>query len=196
MGALLHEGPVQTLSGIWLLANALREDLVRSGVSHADDARQIERLAKEAGVELKTLLKEFLMIPVPLDDGEGFLLGLEYLADQVATEGLARCTTRLPPAIEFRDAAVPRHLFKIAQEAIRNATRHSKATRLKVRLSETRRAIVLTIEDDGIGFTPKPKSSSGLGLQIMNYRARAIGATLEISQLRVRGTAVVCTLEK
>ena len=195
MGALLHEGPCQTLSGIWLHANALYDELVRADAPFAKDAREIALRAKDAGLELKKLLKDFLMIPVPLDDGEGFLMALEYLVEQNSEQN-AKFRLSLPKTVRFDDPAVPRHLFRIAQEAVRNAVKHSMAQRLQIRLTDTRRALALTIEDDGIGFSPKPQTSSGIGLQVMHYRARAIGAVLEIRRLPKRGTAVVCTLNK
>ena len=196
LGALLHEGPCQTLSGIWLHANALCDDLTRLGAPQAKDASQIALLAKEAGVEIKRLLKDFLMIPIPLDDGEGLLIALEYLAEQVNVSETARCSLSLPKSIRLEDPAVARHLYRIAQEAVRNATKHASAKRLRIKLASNRKAIVLTVEDNGIGFTPKPQTSSGIGLQVMQYRARVIGATLEIRKLPVRGVAVVCIVPR
>jgi nitrate/nitrite-specific signal transduction histidine kinase len=59
-----------------------------------------------------------------------------------------------------------------------------------------RKEIVLSVTDDGVGFQRERKSSSGLGLPIMNYRARAIGGRLEIESPRCGGTRVVCYLPK
>ena len=196
LGALLHEGPCQAMSGIWLYTNTLAEELTREGNRHAEDARQIAGLAREAGSELKQVLKDFLMDPVPLDDDEGFLAALAYLAEHAASGGDTRCTLCVPETIRLGNQAVRRHLFRIAQEAVRNATKHSQAKRLEIKLSETRRTVVLRVQDDGIGFNPKPQTSSGIGLQVMNYRARAIGAELEIRRLPKRGTAVTCTLPR
>lgn len=194
MGALLNEGLSQTLSGIWLYARALSDDLQRLGIAQAEDARQIESLAKEAGTELKQLLKDFQMTPLPLDDENGLITALEYLAEQAGLTGKTKCTVRMPEEISFSDPYIPAHLYRIAQEAVHNATRHSKAKRLLIRLRSSRNAVVLRVEDNGIGFSPKPESSSGIGLQIMHYRARAIGATLEICNIEAGGTAVICTL--
>jgi signal transduction histidine kinase len=70
-------------------------------------------------------------------------------------------------------------LFRIAQEALGNAIRHSRATRIKVALEYRRRTAVLSIRDDGVGFDPRAKGV-GLGLSTMRDRAQTIGGELRV----------------
>lgn len=194
LAALVHEGPCQSLTGICLYANTLFEELTRSGHPQASDAQAIAELAKDAGQEMKQMLKDFSMVPMDIDDGDGLLAAIAYMAEYVEATTATKCILSLPQTVQFADSSVPRHLFWIAQEAVRNATKHARASRLQIKLASRRRATVLTVRDNGIGFEPRPQTSSGIGLQVMQVRIRAIGATLEIRKLKPRGTAVVCTL--
>lgn len=89
-------------------------------------------------------------------------------------------------------------LYRIAQEALNNVAKHSKATKVNVLLEKAADALVLIIEDDGVGFTvPKRaagKSNSRLGLVGMKERAALIGATIEIESVTGKGSTVFARL--
>jgi signal transduction histidine kinase len=82
-------------------------------------------------------------------------------------------------------------LYRIAQEALNNALKHSGARNLSIQLTESEAAIALQIKDDGMGFDQAPGHSSGMGLHIMDYRARLIGGSLQL-QSDGHGTIVSC----
>jgi len=90
------------------------------------------------------------------------------------------------------DEVASNHLYRIAQEAISNALRHARATSIRVELAVTRRRIDLTVADDGIGMVGLADGDDGLGLKIMQYRARMIGGELSIEQARPNGLIVSC----
>lgn len=86
-------------------------------------------------------------------------------------------------------------LYRIAQEAIANAIKHAKPTRLHVILDcrhndRTR----LVVRDDGIGRANAAKSKGGLGMSIMTHRARMIGGELRVEDAEGGGTMVVCSI--
>ena len=87
-----------------------------------------------------------------------------------------------------RDAEV----FRIAQEAMQNALRHSEASRVVVRLSGENGQLALDVVDDGIGFDPQSVElrARRLGLTSMEERAQRIGGRLEIRSSRGEGTTV------
>jgi signal transduction histidine kinase len=85
-------------------------------------------------------------------------------------------------------------LYKIAQEAVTNAIKHAKASRVGISLANGSDAIVLTVHNDGLPFPNLQSTSTGMGLRIMNYRANLIGASLEIKGAGTRGTRVICTV--
>jgi signal transduction histidine kinase len=92
--------------------------------------------------------------------------------------------------VEIGEPDVAIHLYRIAQEAITNAVKHSNAKEIVVRLEAGTNGLTLTICDDGVGMPPK--LPGGMGLRTMAYRASVIGATFKVERLLSRGTRVTC----
>ncbi|MBX7174592.1 MAG: PAS domain S-box protein [Pyrinomonadaceae bacterium] len=84
------------------------------------------------------------------------------------------------------------NLYRIAQEALNNISKHSKATNAEIQLERRNDKIVLIIVDNGIGFNPKVKRnrSKGIGLLGMKERTSIIGGILEIESAPGRGTSI------
>jgi signal transduction histidine kinase len=96
---------------------------------------------------------------------------------------------RLPPPIETA-------LFRVAQEAINNIAEHSGATNARITFNFQKNSIVLTVEDDGIGFDPDEVAQStdlkrGLGLLGMQERVSLVDGEITISSMPAAGTTVV-----
>jgi signal transduction histidine kinase len=89
-------------------------------------------------------------------------------------------------------AAASDHLYRIAQEALANALKHSHANSIKVTLDIEREHVRLEICDDGWGVKDADQNAPGLGLRTMQYRASMIGARLKITPFRPNGTRVIC----
>jgi PAS domain S-box-containing protein len=81
-------------------------------------------------------------------------------------------------------------LYRIAQEALTNVAKHSRATNVEVILERRPDHVVLIVEDDGVGFDPTA-NSEGFGLLGMQERAALVGATLEIESEPGRGTTIL-----
>jgi len=86
------------------------------------------------------------------------------------------------------------HLYRIAQEAIHNATKHGKANKIDIRLSANNSATSLSIADDGIGFSKDGSAMNGVGISIMRYRANLMEGELAIETDVGHGTVVSCTV--
>jgi signal transduction histidine kinase len=82
-------------------------------------------------------------------------------------------------------------LYRIAQEAVRNAIEHGAARHVLIQLTVSDGDVVLTVQDDGAGFNTKT-SCHGMGLRIMRHRARCIGASYEVRPGPNKGTIVFC----
>lgn len=108
------------------------------------------------------------------------------IAPQMEVEGLSR---RLPPVVE-------NNLLRIGQEAITNAGKHARPTRIEVRLAFDGRTVRLTVADDGIGFVPgtPPKGSRSFGLMGIKERAQLLGGDVDIQSAPGQGTRVVVTV--
>lgn len=193
MGSELHDGLCQQLTGLLLLTQAL-EGAARRGdpVALADITRLREHLSACA-VEARQISHS--LYPVVLAR-HGLVDALRRLCDTSEALHRVRCTCRidgdeLGPSLG--GAAI--HLYRIAQEAVANALRHSRCRSVELSL---RRApdggLVLEIADDGAGLPDAAAEGHGLGLHSMNYRAEAIGAWLTITPREGGGTRVSCTL--
>ena len=84
------------------------------------------------------------------------------------------------------------HLYRIAQEAVNNALKHARATRILLHLEQKDGRLLLEVKDDGVGL-PAARSG-GVGLGLMHHRASVIGAKLEITSGPKGGVTVVCQL--
>ncbi len=128
---------------------------------------------------------------------------LDQLGLQAAIECLVQeATERTGIAIVLQAEEFPKlpgevesHAFRIIQEALTNVTRHSKATRVDVTVRRLEKAIILAVEDNGVGFVPQSLSGlRSLGLVGMRERALACGGTLLIRGQPGEGTAIVVTI--
>jgi two-component system CheB/CheR fusion protein len=104
------------------------------------------------------------------------------------------CRFECNKAIELNDNFVATHLYRISQEAVTNALRHSQPDSIQISLNKTDDLITLRIIDNGIGIDESRDKVSGMGLRIMAYRAGVIGAALQVGAGEQGGTAVTCTL--
>ncbi len=87
-------------------------------------------------------------------------------------------------------------LYRIAQEALTNVARHARATRVDVLLERQGDVVLLTVEDNGVGFEPAAAEAAadGFGLLGMHERAALVGATLQIESTAGGGTTVLLRL--
>jgi PAS domain S-box-containing protein len=100
--------------------------------------------------------------------------------------------------IEFSTRGVPRDLdeecgvslFRVAQEALRNAVKHSHATTIVVRLEASGSSLTLRVSDNGNGFDPLTSQASGIGLLTMRERVELMSGTLTVESARPHGTAI------
>ena len=129
--------------------------------------------------------------PVALEEF-GLVPALRWYASQFAKRTGMKASTKAPRG-ELRlapDAELA--LFRIAQEALTNAAKHSGGTSVQIRIRYDKR-VTLTVQDDGRGFSETGRRSTvrgGFGLTTMRERAEAHGGTLRI-EFPERGTRVI-----
>jgi signal transduction histidine kinase len=130
------------------------------------------------------------LYPAALESG-GLTAALEQLAEQTQSLAGIACTCRCEPQVRVRDPLMAVHLYRIAQEAINNAVKHSQARTLRIDLSHGAGQLRLAVSDDGIGFDPRClEHGQGLGLHSLRYRATLLGGLLEIDETPQGGTTV------
>lgn len=194
IGHDLHDGLGQELTGISLM---LRSYATRAAGDYPQGAPLINEVVDlvNHAVESARALAHGLS-PVILERG-GLPAALAQLAASSSrTHGLkVQFRKSLAAPLEL-DSTATHHLYRIAQEAVTNAARHSGASVVTVRLESSEDHVRLTISDDGRGINtcPSRQTGSGMGLRIMEFRARMIHAQFAIERTRRGGTRISCRL--
>lgn len=197
IGQDLHDGVQQDLAGIGMLAQTLFDTLKRE--LNPDSPLGIEKslqLTQRILNELKRAHQHVRqisqgLIPIPLGSN-GLMEALRQLALRHDGFNETQFTFKCDQPVDVTDSSTASHLFRIAQEAVTNSLKHSKASQILIELKQSRSGnLVLRIADNGIGLNPE-SSTSGLGLKIMKYRSSLIGAHLLVKPLKTRGTLVTC----
>jgi two-component system, chemotaxis family, sensor kinase Cph1 len=87
-------------------------------------------------------------------------------------------------------------LYRIAQEALTNVAKHSRARHVEVILERRADHVLLIVEDDGVGFDPDDADSAGQGFGLLGMQERAslVGATLQIESASGKGTTILVRL--
>ena len=188
LGADLHDGLGQELTGISLMLRSLAR---RSAISAFDAAPDLDEIIALVNHAIQSARKMALGIsPVTLERG-GLLPALQSLIgwsrDSYDVAVRLRLSVRVP--LRIRESAAV-HLYLIAQEAINNAVRHGRARSVVVALRTSRTLVSLSITDDGVGIAEIAERGSGMGLKLMEYRSAVIGGAMGIKRLADGGTRI------
>ncbi|MCW1923543.1 sensor histidine kinase [Luteolibacter arcticus] len=193
IGQDLHDSLCQQLVSVAFSANMLQERLEKEGVSANQDAARIADLIDDSINQARNLARG--LYPVRLET-EGLELALRELAATMSRRFQVSCTVECSGPVPPCQHAVGIHFYRIAQEAVVNAAKHARAQHVTLSLAATRGQVKLNIDDDGEGIIRVPRNPDGMGLRIMAYRARMIGADFQIAHRLPRGTSVSCELEE
>jgi signal transduction histidine kinase len=178
IGADLHDGLGQELTGIAMMLRSLQSDA-------ADGARvgaaQIEEVVAliNASIETARTMARGL---APIDPEHGGLVGaLQRLVDSSSRQSGVRVElrNRVAAGVVFSPEEST-HLFRIAQEAVSNALRHAEPRTVQVALDLEGGFATLSVRDDGRGFPDGSEPERGLGLKTMRFRASMMRGDLEI----------------
>ncbi len=192
IGQDLHDDLCQQLVAAQYSATSLKRELRGRGDSAAAMAGDLSELLKGTVVRTRQMARR--IFPVNLDQA-GLMSALQELAENSSRFFDITCLFECPQPILLEDNATGAHLFRIAQEALSNAIRHGHATEVRLCLSSAEgHDFELSVRDNGSGFEMPVGDSTGMGLHIMNYRSRMIGATLRIERDPAGGTIVRCTV--
>ena len=192
IGRDLHDGLCQILVGAKYRTGVLEKMLSEKNVSSAAvEAKVVERMLNKSIQQARDLSKG--LNPVSLET-KGLTFALEELAKEIETSGVARCKCQCCPAAFIPDGEVVTHFYRITQEAVHNAVKHGKGRSISINLREQSGTLVLTVENDGVGFKANPETLAGAGLHNIRMRTAAIGGTLVIGPRQGGGTVVSVSL--
>ncbi len=190
IGQDLHDTLCQQLVSIAYASELLREKLDRRHLPEAAQAGHISEMINDGITQARHLARG--LYPVRLEM-EGLASGLEELAETIQLHNSVTCHFSCEEHILIHDTVAGNNLYRIAQEAVNNALKHGHCKNISIGLGAVDEEVILTVKDDGSGFPENMESRSGMGLHIMNYRAKMIGASLDIRRGAGGGTIVICS---
>jgi PAS domain S-box-containing protein len=194
IGQDLHDGLCQELAAIAFMTRAAATRMDSGGPAETRRVAHIAELLNESISRCRDIARG--LHPVEMD-ADGLMVALGDLASR--TRPSIACAFRCDEPILMPESDVALNLYRIAQEAVNNALKYSGADSITISLTRDALNLRLSIADDGRGIPepaprPRRKQRGGMGLHIMRYRARTMGATLRIRACEPRGTEIVCTL--
>ncbi|HUJ09353.1 MAG TPA: PAS domain S-box protein [Verrucomicrobiae bacterium] len=192
IGHELHDGLGQELTGINYMLVALQTKLEKKVPLLAREAKQLEPLLQHCIEQTRHLAKGFY--PVELER-LGLLVALEEIIRKPGYPENISYVVESDESAKYADfkGPVAIQLFRIAQEAVHNAIKHSQAGRIVVRLETRDGSVILTVRDDGVGLPPDSELK-GMGLRIMQYRAETVGGTVSVENQPSKGVIVTCSV--
>ena len=191
IGADLHDGLGQLLTAVEFMCAALKADTASTRPDVAGRLDEMGGLLRDAVAQTRFLARGL----VPLGGGPDALqTGLAELASRTNSLRKVRCDFECPAPVLLPDAAATGHLYRIAQEAVNNALKHSGAGRILLRLQAADGRLELQIADDGVGLSGKQAPTAGVGLGLMRHRAGVIGAALRVDSTPRGGVTITCSL--
>lgn len=186
IGRELHDGLGQHLTSIAFFGAALQQKLDEQARPEAGAAQRIVDLVNQS-IDMTRRVARGLY-PAGMES-EGLASALEQLADNTrALKGIS-CVLRADPEARVCDPLAAINLYRVAQETINNAVKHSQARHLRIDLACVNGNHCLSVSDDGIGFDPE-RIKLGQGMHSLRARASLLGGSLEIERNAQGGTTV------
>jgi signal transduction histidine kinase len=191
IGQDLHDGVCQSLAALDCATECLKVELENSGLRpQAVTARQIQKLLQETTIEARNLARG--LVPVAMEP-DGRVTAIRGLVTTTVALRHADIDFEVRGEIELKDPEVATHLYRITQEALSNAMRHANASRVCVTVAQDANTLHVIIADDGCGSSAQPRPD-GMGWRTMRYRAKLIGAEIQVEAKPAAGTVVRCSL--
>jgi len=184
----LHDGVAQQLLGAMLLFESQERPRRRKSKGTADAYHDGIDALRHAASELRRVMN---WLRTPVLEKFGVAEAIEDVAAQLRLASGA-------PDIEYRHAVkfqrleptLENTLFRIAQEAMTNACRHSKSEKIRVKLTQKGDDVTLEVRDWGIGFAPDAVAENRFGLEGIRERSRILGGKLTIKSEPGQGTVI------
>ncbi len=181
----LHDSVKQQVFAISMQLSAARTALSETDKAY-QSVKEAERLAQQAGTELTTLINA---LRPPALERKSLADAIHEHAEEWSRQNHVETKLNVDSTIVV-DEKIEQALFRVLQEAFANVARHSKADKVNIELKSENDAVVLVVEDNGIGFDAK-KVAKGIGLDSMQERLIAVNGKVDVVSERSKGTRVI-----
>jgi signal transduction histidine kinase len=189
----LHDGLCQHLAATEFATQLLTDKLAQESLPQATEARQIVGFIQRAMAQARDVAHG--LHPVEIGPG-GLMAAFDELSASVQNVFHVACEVQGNGVADLFDDTEATHVYRIVQEAVANAIKHGKATRIVIELHAENGRIILTVTDNGLGFPKQIRQNKGMGISTMNYRASVIGAALAVLRGSNGGTSVVLSFPR
>jgi PAS domain S-box-containing protein len=189
LGRELHDGLCQELTAIGFMAQSAALRLEKHRVVDAEELKKIAKLVSDSAMEARMIARDLHKEQI---EAASFERALRNLIERKIWS--TPCQLRLQTKIEIDNDRAASEIYRILREAIINANKHARATRIIVSARRHERDLAISVEDDGVGLNGKDLTSEGLGFQIIKYRAKMIGARVKVESPHKGGTRVTIYL--
>ncbi len=187
----LHDSLCQKLASLALDVENLAVSLPRPAATRAR-LEELGARATSASEEARQIA--YALHPSVLDD-LGLIESLRALCSEFSKTKKVRVRFKAGKLPDVVPQQIASGLYRIAEESLRNVAKHAGAKQLTVSLGKKENALVLSLEDDGVGFTPEAvKGKGGLGLVSIGERTRILGGTLSVESKPGHGTRISVTV--
>ena len=190
IGQDLHDGIGQQLAAMRFFSSSLHQKLLERKKVEPSKLERLDHMLAETMKAVRGLARG--LYPV-ITNGHGLMLSLRGLCRTMQPMFGVPCEFECEAPVLVHDSAVALNLYRIAQEAARNAATYGAPKNIRIQLSQKAGLIRLVIKDDGKGMS-RVKKPQGMGLEIMRHRAHSIGASLDVHSKPGAGVTITCEL--
>ena len=187
----IHDGFVQDVVGAQMVLEAAMQTC-------AHHSSSCTTLFDQAGMMLNRAIKEARRLisdlrPLIIEEA-GVVEAINFLVDRAKASSKMTILYTHDPVIERFDPILEGVVFRIIQEAINNALRHSQGTQVKVNLTENNKILTIKVLDDGVGFDPARVPENRFGIRGITERATLFDGTAKIKSHPGQGTKIIIKL--
>jgi two-component system, chemotaxis family, CheB/CheR fusion protein len=192
VGEDLHDMVCQELTATALFLQSSAKKMAKENLAAAKTLAESAETVNRNVVLARSLAGGLQAIEL---SASGLKHALRELAAQACENTGIKCHLRVARGVRVRDDTVALHLYRVAQEAVTNAVKHSGAKNVLISLDHDKTHVCVSVQDDGKGFSvEKRRKGKGLGLHMMRYRANALGGELRIERRKTGGMDVTCKI--
>ena len=191
LGRELHDGLGQLFTGAALESHRLARHLAKQNHPEAAAAARVLEWMNQALGALHDMAHG-LDPELLVNQGLGEALKSIAVQAERLSDFTCKVEVDIPEGLIASSDAL--HLYRIAQEAVTNAVKHSQATRVELQAKVIADRLQLRVRDNGVGIPDQLDSGVRMGLRNMHTRAALLDATLDIQRLSEGGAEIVCSV--
>lgn len=182
IGFELHDNICQTLAGTSMLLERIGRVVERGEPVSAKLLRELGRVLETAIDQTRSLSRQYR--PAHLEGAE-LMKSLAELA-----QSTRHCSFSCEKAVFVERREIALAIYRVAQEAVKNAMQHSGADKIEIQLQQVDSQLLLQVKDNGCGFAVPTTNKGTGGIEIMEWRAAAVGGRLKVNSRVKFGTKV------